>query len=272
MKLRKSYNPIERNYSIWVIRILITLVVLLFNIFPVNNFVNFFVVELQAPFILLGNGISNGVNSVKSYFVNSKELYENYVKSKENLMVCQSNLSQNILLKEENEAFRQQLSLKDIQGNFILAKQVLSSNDDVGIMILKTDSHQTMQPGDFVVYGKAYVGKVLTVNRNLVKVLLPINKKSSMKVFIGKHKDEKEFLGKGLAYGDGVSVRIDNIVGSDVSDGDWVFVAEDNNYWVLGQLFELTDDPTAPYQTAILRPLVDPLNIKTYFIWSPNNS
>ena len=271
MKLRKQYKSKKVSDSFFIIRALLFFMVLFFNISPLNRFVENIVVNLEYPFVLVWDSVRERVLIATEYFRDNRNIYDSYVKTQKSLLACNSDLSQVAKLREENSALKEQLDINTSSTEFIFAKQVLPSKSEIGIMFLKTSRDDKVSPGDLVVEANSYVGKVTSVDGNISKVLLPIHRKSLIKVFISKSRDDYAFVGKGLAIGDGVSIKLSNIVGTDIKNGDWVFVAEDSNYWLLGSIDDLSTDPTSSSQTGVVQPSIDTLIYKTYFIYSLSN-
>jgi cell shape-determining protein MreC len=263
---QKKIGGIKNSFSIWSLRLFLLIAVFFLNIKPINKGVGSILSFIEYPFLVINEKLYVNATSISSFFVNNHKLYKNYVDIDQQLVECKSDLSRVSTLKEENSALKQQLEVKGSSSKtLVMAKQVIGNKAESGIMFLKVDNN-AVQPGDFVVKGNIYIGKILSINNGIARVILPMHKKSILKVFISNSKDSTDFVGKGVVIGDGVSVQVTNIVGDNVKNNDWVFVGDDDNYLVLGSITNLTQDPAAPYKTALVQPLLDLIHDKTFFI------
>ena len=267
--MNKRSSAIYKNNEskpAWIIKVLSLILFLFLNIYPLRLLTDSVVVFLGYPFIMLGNSLKTELQFVGAYFSNTNNLYKDYVYLQQEYAKCEAKSAKEVQLEEENKALKEQLNVTSPQVKFIMAKEILVNDDVLGVMILNVGAKSGVNPGDFVVEGYNFVGKIVSVTPGTSKVILPFNRKSRLKVFIAKNSEPKGFIGKGVAIGDGVSIKIDNIVGDKVANDDLVFIAEDENYWLLGKLDDLSDDPTSPFKTAVVHPLVDTAITKTYFI------
>ena len=265
---KRSSSLYKKNEekSTWIIKVLSLLLFLFLNIYPLRNFTDSVVIFLGYPFVMLGDSLKNELHLVSAYFANTNDLYKDYVKLQKEYAECEAKSAREVQLEEENKSLKEQLNVKSSHLKFIMSKEIFANDNSLGVIILNVGAKSGVKPGDFVVEGYNFVGKVVSTTAGTSKVILPFNKKSRLKVFIAKDSKQKNFIGKGVAIGDGISIKVENIVGEKVADGDLVFIAEDENYWLLGRLDALSNDPTSPFKTAVVHPFVDIVATKTYFI------
>jgi rod shape-determining protein MreC len=263
-----SRNGLSNNQ--WIA--IITVIVITSSLIGVLNIVKTPLLFVFEPFYYYGNQVGSNVRDTFSFLGEIGDLKsENENLTQENILL----ISENALylnLKQENIALQKELELGDISVEKVEAS--VTSFDPSGYLLLNVGSKEKIKEGDVVSLGNTYIGRVVQVSYGVSKVRTALSSDSILQIEITRKvsiEDNVEELGstfdriqkeivhsviKGTALG---IIAEDIKLGEDVKEGDYAIVNDEKvgAFLVVGQLEDITDDPTQPDLSAYVKPIVN---------------
>lgn len=170
------------------------------------------------------------------------------------------------ILKEKYESLLKQSKTANKKYEYIQAKVYKPNNG--GDLIVSAGSNSGVSENSLVVVGNVYVGKVIEVDENSSKVLMPDSSKSVIEVLI-QSKSQKYNPIKSVAIGKNNEIIIDNIPNtSNVENGDLVIMNDGkiDDYLIVGTIQNIKVDKAASVVSASVKPGIDVLITKFVYI------
>lgn len=170
------------------------------------------------------------------------------------------------ILKEKYESLLKQSKTASKKYEYIEAKVYKPNNG--GDLIVSAGSKNGVLENSLVVVGNVYIGKVVEVDGNSSKVLMPDSSKSVMEVLI-QSKSQKYNPIKSVAIGKNNEIIIENIPNtSKVENGDLVILNDGkiDEYLVIGTIQNIKTDKAASVVSASVKPGIDILITKFVYI------
>lgn len=207
--------------------------------------------EYFSTFIQLGN-FRKEYNSMKTQIAENDAKYSNY-----------------LVLKNENEALKQQLGVENNDAKLVMTNVL--RDDDINSLLIDEGSDSGVKQGDVVVLGNTFIGIVTVADRNGSRVRLATDNSSHLQVVVMKDNDQnkKNIVSNGVVSGSTEGIKIENIdMNSDVADGDVVYVNDSKigGFWTLGYIVGLSKNPANTYKTAYVSPVLDYDDLVTVFV------
>jgi rod shape-determining protein MreC len=249
-------------------------------------FIVFFVVSLII-FGLSKTGIFNTPSSlIASVFSPVQSRFLNFIvganwSSNSNLkdenIKLTKELSDYQKLKEQNRSLLDQFQSINPKSTTLLPANIIGAPSFIpGLsmpesFILDKGSSDGIKAGDGVVFKDNLVGKIGKITNNSSEVLLTANEKSS---FTAKTGDNGQVLGVLKGQGGG-EIIIDNVLLSEnIKNGDFVFTNGNVNLngegfppgLIVGKIISVEKNPSALFQKAEVKPLIDFTKLTMVFI------
>ncbi|MFC1711543.1 rod shape-determining protein MreC [Patescibacteria group bacterium] len=169
-------------------------------------------------------------------------------------------------LEKENEDMRKLLQAPlSPSWKFIPAKVLGIKN---GIMTINQGSDVGVSEGQVVVFENMLIGKVISVNPKLSKIVLPIHKDSKIKAMVLENKGKgviKSKLGEILVFEE-VLQQIN------LEKNQIIITSGEENIFpvnlIIGKIERIEEEETAIYQKAIIDILIDYISLDNVFIIS----
>jgi cell shape-determining protein MreC len=204
-------------------------------------------------------------SQVKEYFqtfINLGSFRTEFNDLKVEIYEKESQYANYLILKNENEALKQQIALGNKDAKYVIANVL--RDDNVNILLIDQGSEEGIQQGDVVSLGNTFVGIVSGVDLNGSSVRLPSDENSYFQVVILKSGQENasktNILSSGVIGGTPGGIKIENIsMSSDVADGDMVYINDSKvgGFFALGYVVALSSNPASTYKTAFVSPILD---------------
>jgi rod shape-determining protein MreC len=263
-----SRNGLSNNQ--WIA--IITVIVIISSLIGVLNIVKTPLLFVFEPFYYYGNQMGSNVRDTFSFLGEIGDLKsENENLTQENILLTSENALY-LNLKQENIALQKELELGDISVEKVEAS--VTSFDPSGYLLLNVGSKENIKEGDVVSLGNTYIGRVVQISYGVSKVRTALSSDSILQIEITRKvsiEDNVEELGstfdriqkeivhsviKGTALG---IIAEDIKLGEDVKEGDYAIVNDEKvgAFLVVGQLEDITDDPTQPDLSAYVKPIVN---------------
>ena len=274
MKNRKQTKKISNDYIILFISIILSVLFLL--------------LDTIGSLAFLRNGISYVMDPI-DYHANfigteSRDYFENLVylddfRDEFNQMsidIHEKEVQNSffVILQEENEALRKQISLRDQEQKYVMVK-VLGDRDSEFLRINKGES-DGIAVGDVVLLGNMFVGTVVVTDSRGSLVRTPINRATSLEVVVVsgnideiRAKESTDILSKGVIRGSSEGIVIENMsMSANLNNGDVVVVNDSRvgEYLVLGYLQDISENPAATSRSGFVEPIMDYEKLITVFV------
>jgi cell shape-determining protein MreC len=252
----------EKTLKLSLIFLGVSLILFLFNFFPLKNLISQPVSVLFDPVFFTGGKTADSLLENINFITEIGELRSEYDKLQSKYDDKSAQLSGLSLIVEENNDLREALNL--IGGERVLVEtQVLNLSAD-GYMIINRGSAHKVEVSDIVVSGNRYIGVVDSISQTSSVVRLPVSERSSLQVSIYRGLDEEtvaidklQSLGGRVASAVVIAkegrLKIENIdADSGVKNGDVVVISDEKvgSYLLLGEISGLETDPAVSYLTA----------------------
>lgn len=217
---------------------------------------------------------NNAGSEVKEYFqtfVNLGDFRKEFNALKVDVYEKESQYSNYLILKNENEALKKQIALGNREVKYVLASPL--RDDNANMLYIDQGSNSGIKQGDVVTLGNTFVGIVASVDFKGSAVRLPSDENSHLEVVILKSGQETvtktSILSSGVVSGSREGIKVENIsMNSDVVDGDVVFINDSKvgGFYALGYVVALSSNPASTYKTAFVSPVLDYDNIMQVFV------
>lgn len=178
------------------------------------------------------------------------------------------------ILQEENDALRKQISLRDQEQKYVMAKVL--SNSEVDILRINRGERDGVAVGDIVHLGNMLVGIVVNVDGRGSSVRTPLNRGSSLEVIVVsghieeiRSNESTNILSKGVVRGSSEGIVIENMsMSANLENGNVVVVNDSRvgEYLVLGYLQDISENPAATSRSGFVSPIVDYEKLITVFV------
>lgn len=189
------------------------------------------------------------------------------------VQICEkeSQYSDYLILKNENEALKKQIALGNKDAKYVLANVLRSG--DISTLLIDQGEQAGIKQGAVVTLGNVFVGIVSSVDAKGSIVRLPVNENSHLQVVILKAGEENiagvNILSDGVVSGSSEGIKIENIsMNSEVANGDTVYINDMKvgGFLSLGYVVALSSNPASTYKTAFVSPILDYDNLMTVFV------
>lgn len=215
---------------------------------------------------------NNGGATARSYLETFSQLgkfRKEYDALKAQVYDMESKYAEYMVLVNENESLRKQLSLGEVSSKYIMAGVL--RDDSVGTMIIDKGEKDGVQVGDIVTVGNTFVGLVSQTDTNGSMVRLPIDPDSHFEVVVLKSgpNSSTNILSKGVISGSVEGILIENIsMNSEVSNGDVVYINDTKvgGFFALGYIVGISNNPASTYKTAYVSPVLDYDTLMNVFV------
>jgi cell shape-determining protein MreC len=272
--MKSNNKQLSKEYFFPIFCIFVGIVFFLSDTLGILNFVRSGISFVMQPVAYEGNRIGGEGKEYLETFVRLNEFRKEYNELSIDIYQKEVENSFFILLKEENESLKRQISLGGSNSAYVMAK-VLSGGDYEIIRINKGES-SGIAVGDVVVWGNMFVGIVTRVDREGSLVRLPSSNSSNLEVVIvrggieeARVLDNFNALSKGVVKGSLDGIRIENMsMEADLKNGDVVIVNDTKvgEYLVLGYLVGLSENPAATSRSGYVSTIVDYDKLITVFV------
>jgi len=259
----------------------ITVFVLLFSLFGAFDWLRTSFVFTFEPFYYYGNRIGNSTKEAFKFFgeighlkEKNDELYQDNI-----LMISENALYKT--LEQENIVLKEELNLGDITKKKLEAG--VTYFDPSGYLLINMGTQDGVDEGDIVSIGNLYIGRVVQSSFGVSKIRTALSSDSILQVEITRKvsiEDNLEQLSstfdqiqknivhsviKGSARG---IIAEDIKLGADIKSGDYVIVNDEKvgDFLIIGQLEEISDDPTQPELSASVHPIINYEELTYVFI------
>ena len=218
------------KYIIVIILLIIAIVLGIISINMKKENLNFFEKFIKDSTYVVGNVISSPVRFIKKNInktTTKDDLYNKYIKLKEEYDSIEFDKARIDELKKENKALKEMLDIKsDLEGYKVLNATVINRNVGYFYDTLSIDkgSHSGIKPDMAVVTSKGLIGKVIKTSTltSTVKLLSSdsLNMKISVKIKVsdeyyyglltGYDKDKKTYIIEGIS--NNIDIPNDSVV------------------------------------------------------------
>ncbi|MFA5634178.1 MAG: rod shape-determining protein MreC [Candidatus Dojkabacteria bacterium] len=274
MRNRKQQKKISSEYIILFVGIVLSIVFLLLDTIGSLGFLRNGISYIMDPIDFNANFLGTEVRSYLESFVSLKEFRDEYNRMSIDIYEKDVENSFYVILKEENEALKKQISLGEKDQKYVMAK-VLREKDSKYLRINKGEK-DGIAVGDTVLLGNMYVGTVVVIDNKGSLVRTPLHKGSSLEVVVVsgnieevRAKESTDILSKGVVNGSSEGIIIENMsMGSNLTNGDVVVVndARVGEYLVLGYLQNISENPAATSRSGFVDPIIEYEKLITLFV------
>lgn len=272
--MKAKGNQLNKEYFLLISCIVIGVLFFLLDTLSSVTFIRSGISFVMDPVAYEGDRLGGEVREYLETFVRLNEFREEYNEMSVDVYEKEVENSFYILLKEENESLKKQISLADIGSKYVMAK-VLSSSDYEFFQLNKGIS-SGVAVGDIVVWGNMFVGLVVKADEKGCLVRLPTSKGSNLEVVVlrggveeARVMESVTILTRGVVKGSSDGIRIENMsMEADLKNGDLVVVNDSKvgEYLVLGYLVGLSENPAATSRSGYVSTTVDYDKLITVFV------
>lgn len=267
---KDTAKHIENNNIMIYISLLFAVIILLLDGFGgglkvIRDGISF----VFEPASFQANSAGAQVSGYFQTFVKLDEFRREYNNLKVEVCEKESQYSDYLIIKNENEALKKQIALGNKNVKYVLANVL--RDDNVNALLLDQGSESGIKQGDVVTAGNVFVGIVSGVDLKGSIVRLPVDESSHLEVVILKAGQENsaKILSDGVVSGTPEGIKIENIsMNSEVTDGDVVYIndAKVGGFLSLGYVVALSSNPASTYKIAFVSPILDYDKLMTVFV------
>lgn len=210
------------------------------------------------PITFQANNAGTAVRQYLDTFIQLGKFRKDYNEMKVQIYDQESTYSDYIILKNENEALKQQLNLGNTNGKYILANVL--RDDNINAIYIDEGTDAGVAKGDVVSYGNVFIGTISQTDRKGSVVKLPTDSSSHLQVAILKPNTTTDVLSSAVVSGSVDGIKVENIsMNADVANGDVIFVNDTKvgGFLTLGYIVGLSDNPSSTYRTAYVSTVLD---------------
>lgn len=272
--MKKNTKKISIEYVVLLMGILLGIGFFLLDSLGAVNFVRTGISFAMDPVAYQGNLAGGTVREYLETFVRLNEFREEYNELSIKVYEQEVESSFYAVLKEENESLKKQVSLAELEQNYVMAKVLGGLKSDF-LRINKGESEGVVV-GDVVLLGNLYIGIIIRVDNQGSLVRLPTNKASNLEVAVVRGEVESLRMGedigiltKGVVKGSADGIRVENMsMSASLQNGDVVIVNDPRvgQYLVLGYLVGLSENPAATSRSGYVSPIFDYEKLITVFV------
>jgi rod shape-determining protein MreC len=272
--MKKNAKKISTEYIALLIGIFLAIGFFLLDSLGAVSFVRFGISFVMDPIAYQGSVAGSGAKEYFETFVKLNEFRDDYNELSTQVYEQEAECSFYAILKEENESLRKQITLGDLDQNYVMAK-VLGGVEN-NFLRVNQGQREGVAVGDVVVLGNMYVGIVVRVDSEGSLVRLPTNKASNLEIVVVKEQIKQEqltenpaILTKGVVKGSVDGLRVENMsMNAPLQNGDIVVVNDVRvgQYLVIGYLVGLSENPAATSRSGYVLPILDYEKLITVFI------
>lgn len=210
-----------------------------------------------------------GGNSTRQYletFVQLGKFRKEYNEMKVQIYDQESTYADYLVLKNENEALKQQLNLGNTDAKYILANVL--RDDNVNAIYIDEGTDSGIAAGDTVSYGNVFIGIVSQADKKGSIVKLPTDQSCHLQVAILKP-NTTNILTSAVVSGSADGIKVENIsMNADVANGDVIFVNDTKvgGFLTLGYVVGLSDNPSSTSRTAYVSTVLDSDTLMKVFV------
>ena len=272
--MKKNGNPLSNEFIFLLLSIFLGIILFLLDSLGILSFARSGISFIMDPVAFQANSIGSAGRDYLQTFVRLNDFRKEFNDLSTYVYEKDVENSFYLLLKEENESLRKQISLGSENKKYVMSK-VLSGTDYNFLNINKGESSDIVV-GDVVVFGNMLVGIVVRVDREGSLVRLATNKNNSLEAVVVRGGVEEarlsegvDILTKAIVKGSSDGIKVENMsMNVDLQEGDIVVVNDSKvgEYLVLGRLVALSDNPAATSRSGYVSPIIEYDRLITVFV------
>lgn len=224
---------------------------------------------ITTPFTATANAVSNGLNGFFGLFQGSKHYKEENQKLQEEVEELRNKQIEYEEVKKENEAFKQQLEIKEKNPSFkMVTAQVTIRNVNEKFYSFKINKGSDDGVGvkNAVITKEGLVGIVTEVGKDYSEVKTILDPSISVGTLVSEERATGMVEGDLNLWKQNKS-RVKHIARENkIKDGDKVVTSGESKYYpkniMVGTISEITHDENALLMTGVLTPSVDIVNVR----------
>lgn len=271
--MKETTKP-SKEYFLILASLIIGLLFLLLDNIGAINFLQQGISYVMTPIVFQGDSVGKGGREYLETFTKLKQFREEFNEMRIDIYEKDVENAFYIILKEENESLKKQISLGKENQKYVMSKVLGDKQYDV--MNINEGNSAGVQVGDVVVWGNMFVGTVINANEETSLVRLPTSRNASFEVVVVRGGVEEarlpenlKILSKGVVTGSPEGIKVENMsMNANLQNGDVVIVNDTKvgQYLVLGYLVGLSDNPAATSRSGFVSPIVEYDDLLTVFV------
>ena len=274
MKNRKQQKKISTDYIILFTGIVLSILFLLLDTIGSLAFLRSGISYVMDPIDYNANAVGTEIRNYLETFVYLKDFRDEYNQMSIDIYEKEVESSFYAILQEENDALRKQISLRDQEQKYVMAK-VLGEKESEFLRINKGEK-DGIAAGDVVLLGNMFVGTVVVTDSKGSLVRTPLNRATSLEVVVVsgsieevRAKESTNILSKAVIKGSSEGIIIENMsMSSNLNNGDVVVVNDSRvgEYLVLGYLQDISENPAATSRSGFVEQIMNYEKLITVFV------
>jgi cell shape-determining protein MreC len=272
--MKKKSKNLPNEYIILLAGIILSVLFLLLDMLGSLAFLRGGISYVMDPIDYNANFLGAEVREYLETFAYLKDFRDEYNQMSIDIYEQEVKTSFYAIIQEENEALRKQISLRDQDQEYVMAKVL--SNSDVDILRINKGERDGIAIGDVVHLGNMFVGIVVNVDGKGSSVRTPLNRGSSLEVVVVSGDIEEirtgestNILSKGVVKGSSEGIIIENMsMSANLENGNVVVVNDSRvgEYLVLGYLRDISENPAATSRSGFVSSIVNYDKLVTVFV------
>jgi cell shape-determining protein MreC len=272
--MKKKSKNLPNDYIILFAGIILSVLFLLLDMLGSLAFLRGGISYVMDPIDYNANFLGTEVREYLETFAYLKDFRDEYNQMSIDIYEQEVKTSFYTILQEENEALRKQISLRDQDQKYVMAKVL--SNSDVDILRINKGESDGIAIGDVVHLGNMFVGIVVNVDSKGSSVRTALNRGSSLEVVVVSGNIEEirtgestNILSKGVVKGSSEGILVENMsMNANLENGNVVVVNDSRvgEYLVLGYLQDISENPAATSRSGFVSPVVNYEKLITVFV------
>jgi cell shape-determining protein MreC len=272
--MKKKSKDLPKEYTILLVGIIFSVLFLLLDMLGSLTFLRRGISYVMDPIDYNANFLGSGAREYLETFAYLKEFRDEYNQMSIDIYEQEVKTAFYAILQEENEALRKQISLREHEEKYVMAKVL--SNADIDVLRINKGEKEGVAVGDVVHLGNMFVGIVVNVDSKGASVRTPLSRGSSLEVIVVsgdieeiRSNESTNILSKGVVKGSSEGVLIENMSMSAKLENGNVVVVNDSRvgeYLVLGYLQDISENPAATSRSGFVLPVVDYEELITVFV------
>jgi cell shape-determining protein MreC len=272
--MKKKSKNLPNEYIILFAGIILSVLFLLLDMLGSLAFLRGGISYVMDPIDYNANFLGAEVREYLETFAYLKDFRDEYNQMSIDIYEQEVKTSFYAIIQEENEALRKQISLRDQDQEYVMAKVL--SNSDVDILRINKGERDGIAIGDVVHLGNMFVGIVVNVDGKGSSVRTPLNRGSSLEVVVVSGDIEEirtgestNILSKGVVKGSSEGIIIENMsMSANLENGNVVVVNDSRvgEYLVLGYLRDISENPAATSRSGFVSSIVNYDKLVTVFV------